>query len=138
MVDRVIPRVQEIVLPILRTGLASSYPNLMVTSWVPNTENRTFPLLNVRRLGGLPVHVGLLDAPIIEMTAFTADGLVATENLYMDARQVLWDAVQNQTVTPAGTLHSYFETMGPTQFDSTFDDTWRIQGLIRLGVRPPR
>lgn len=139
MVGRIMPRVQEVVIPLLRAGLADAYPTLTVTSWIPNTDHRTYPLLNVRRLGGLPVDVQLLDEPVIELTAFTTDGLVATENLYMDARHVLWEAVQNQTVVPGkGYLHSYFETMGPTQFDSTFDDTWRIQGLIKLGVRPPR
>ncbi|MBM7771978.1 hypothetical protein JOD54_002182 [Actinokineospora baliensis] len=74
--------------------------------------------------------------PVIEMTAYSRDGLIATENLYLDARQVLWDMVRDQTVTPRGYLHSYFETMGPSQFDSPYDDSWRIQGLIQLGLRP--
>jgi hypothetical protein len=96
------------------------------------------PLINVRRLGGLDVDLDFLGKPTIELTAYSSDGLVGTEDLYLDARQVIWDMVQNQTVTPLGYLHSFRETMGPTQFDSPYDDTWRIQGLIQLGVRPPR
>lgn len=133
MVDREMPRVQEVVLPLLRDAL----PGVMITSWIPDVDKRTFPLINVRRLGG-PQSVDLrrLDLAVIEMTAYSRDGLVATENLYMDARQVLWDAWAKQIVTPAGYIHSFFQTMGPTQFDSPFEDTWRIQGLIQLGIRP--
>jgi len=108
----------------------------MITSWIPDVDKRTFPLINVRRLGGLPVDVRRLDLAVIEMTAFSRDGIVGTENLYLDARTALWDAWDKQIVTPAGYIHSYFETMGPTQFDSPFEDTWRIQGLIQLGIRP--
>jgi hypothetical protein len=136
MVTRNIPRVQEVVIPLLRAGLD---PGITVTSWIPDVDQRTYPIVNIRRLGGLPVDVDLLDRPVIEMTAYGDVGLVETENLYLDARQVLWDAWKSQTVVAGkGHIHSYFETLGPTQFDSPFDDTWRIQGLIQLGLRPIR
>lgn len=128
------PRIQAVVIPILRAAL----PGVTVTSWITDVDHRTFPIVNVRRLGGLPRHVRQLDMPVIELTAYSRDGLVATEDLYLDARQALFDAVDDQTVTPAGYLHSYFETMGPVQFDSPYDDSWRIQGLIQLGLRPPK
>lgn len=134
MVTRRMPRVQAVVLPRLREEL----PGVMIGSWVPDVDHRTFPLLNVRRLGGISQDPKRLDRPTIELTAYTADGLVPTEDLYMDARQILFEMVDNQTLTPTGYLHSFFETMGPTQFDSPFDDTWRIQGIIQLGVRPRR
>lgn len=132
MVDRNMPRIQEVLLPVLREQM----PGVTFTTWVPDVDKRVFPFINIRRLGGLPVDVERLDRPVIEMTAYSRDGLVATENLYLDARTVIWRMVQNQTVTPAGYLHSYFETMGPMQFDSPFDDSWRVQGLIQLGLRP--
>lgn len=128
------PRIQEVVLPLLREQM----PEVRFTSWVPDPDKRVFPFINVRRLGGLPVDVERLDRAVIEITAYSRDGLVATEDLYLDARTVLWRAVKRQTVTPAGHLSSFFETLGPTQFDSPFDDSWRIQGLIQLGLRPPR
>lgn len=133
-VERLMPRIQEVVLPLLREQM----PEIRFTSWVPDPDKRVFPFINVRRLGGLPVDVERLDRAVIEMTAYSRDGLVATEDLYLDARTVLWRAVKQQTVTPAGNLSSFFETLGPTQFDSPFDDSWRIQGLIQLGLRPPR
>lgn len=134
MVTRILPRVQEIILPVLRAEL----PGVTCGSWVSDVDKRTYPLINVRRIGGLDVDPDQLGKPTIELTAYSRDGLVGTEDLYLDARQVIWDMVRNQTVTEKGYLHSFFETMGPTQFDSPFDDTWRIQGLIQLGVRPPR
>lgn len=131
-----IHRVQAIVLPILREAL----PGVRVGSWVEDIDYRTFPLMNVRRIGGVrhdrrPKDLGM---PVIEMTAFTTEGLPETEQLYEDALEALYDAVRRQKETPDGYLHSIKETMGATQFSSLFMDSWRVQGLIQLGVRPPR
>jgi hypothetical protein len=135
MVVRKMPRIQDVLLPILKAGL----PGVQVVSWVPDVEDRQFPILNVRRLGGLPEDVNLLDKPVVEITAFSDDSLAACENLLLDARQVIYDAWKAQTVVPTkGHISSYFETLGPTQFDSTIDDTWRVQMLVQLGLRPPR
>ena len=133
MVARNIPRVHEIILPVLRAQL----PGVMVTSWIPDVDKRTFPLLNVRRLGGIPNydHPDHLDRPVIELTAYTGDGRVPTENLLYDAMYVLHEMVDKQTVTSAGWLNSYRVTMGPTPFDSPFEDSWGVQTLIQLGVR---
>lgn len=128
------PRVQSIILPVLREAL----PGVTVGSWYRDIDYRTFPILNIRRLGGVGPDPKRLDLPVIEMTAYTQESLPATESLYMDAREVLLDMVERQTVTPSGYLHSFTETMGPTPFDSPFEDTWRVQGLIQLGVRPLR
>lgn len=133
-VGRRVPRVQEVVIPVLR----DNFPDVMVTSWVPDVDYRTLPLLNVRRLGGYSKDPTRLDKATIELTAFSADGLEAAEDLYYDARQVIYKMVENQVLTDAGYLHSIIETLGPIQFDSTIDDSWRIQGLIQLGVRPRR
>ena len=134
MVVRNMPRVQEVVIPVLRELL----PGVTVGSWIADTDYRTFPIINVRRLGGLAPDVKRLDHAVIELTAYSREGLEETEDLYLDARQILWDMVDKQTVTPSGYLHSFLETFGPTQFDSPFNDSWRVQGLIQLGVRPPR
>lgn len=129
------PRVQDVVLPILRAAI----PGTEVVSWGADVDYRVFPYINVRRLGGTAVHPNLLDRATIELTVYSADGLVATEDLYLDARFAVWEAVQKQTVVqPYGYLHSYLETMGPIQLDSPWDDTWRVQGLIQLGLRPAR
>lgn len=137
MVVRKMPRIQKVVLPILRTGLND--PSITVGSWVNMVDARTYPIVNVRRLGGLPVDIDYLDRAVIEMTVYHDESLTAAEDLYADCRQVLWNAVKNQTVVAdVGHLSSYRETLGPTQFDSPFDGTWRIQGLIQLGLRPRR
>lgn len=135
MVDRKMPRVQEIVLPILRDNL----PGVNVVSWVPDVADRQFPIVNVRRLGGLAVDVEKLDRAVIELTAYSDVNLMDCENILLDAREVLWEAWKKQTVVPEkGSISSFFETLGPTQFDSPYDDTWRVQCLIQLGLRPVR
>lgn len=134
MVHR-IPRIQEVVLPLLKAGL----PGVDVVSWVPDVQDRVFPLVNVRRLGGLPLDVDFYDKPVLEITAYAGTNLVDCENLCLDARQVLWNSWKNQTVVPGkGSIGSYFETLGPTQFDSPYDDSWRVQFLVQLGLRPTR
>lgn len=135
MVTRRIPRVQEIVLPILKAEL----PGVQVVSWVPDVDDRQYPIVNVRRLGGLEVDVDMLDRAVIEVTAFTDTNLMDCENLCLDARQILWNAWKRQTVvTGKGSISSFFTTLGPTQFDSPYDDTFRVQTLIQLGLRPTR
>ena len=135
MVVRRIPRVQEIVLPILKAEL----PGVQVVSWVPDVADRQFPIVGVRRLGGLPVDVDMYDRAVIEVTAYSDTNLVDCENLCLDVRQILWNAWKNQTVVSGkGSIGSYFETLGPTQFDSPYDDTWRVQFLVQLGLRPIR
>lgn len=127
------PRVQEVVIPILR----EEFPDAQVVSWVPHIKDRQYPILNVRRLGGYPVDPMLLDRATIELTAYTNVDLEETENLLKRAQIVLWQAVRLQrTVAGKGYLHSYVQTMGMTQFDSPYDDTWRVQSLIQFGLRP--
>ena len=131
------PRVQSVVIPILRAALPE---HVKVGSWVEDIDYRMFPLVNIRRIGGSrhdrrPTQLGM---PVIEMTCFGTEGLIETEKLYESALEVLYEAVRLQTQTPAGYLHSIKETMGATQFSSLFMDSWRVQGLIRLGVRPPQ
>lgn len=128
------PRVQRVVIPILRDAL----PGVKVGSWVEDVDFRDFPMLNIRRIGGFrnSKFPTKLDLPVIELTAFGTEGLVETEKLYSDALEALYQAVKEQTVTEYGYLCSIKETMGMTQFSSLFMDSWRVQGLIELGVRP--
>jgi hypothetical protein len=144
LVGRKMPRIQDVVLPILKAGMRS---DVKIGSWFEDVARRSFPLLNVRRMGGLndPKHADELDRAVIELTAYSTakdpdyPGLTGTEDMYLDAKFLLFKAVQEQTVVEdVGYLHSYFETMGPIQLDSPFDGTWRIQGLIQLGLRPAR
>jgi hypothetical protein len=132
-------RIQEIVLPILRAWPALS--EAKVGSWTEDIDYRHFPMINVRRIGGTRNHNQplLLSSPVIELTAYGTVDLEDTEDLYEDALEALYDAVQRQTVIPnLGSLSGITETMGATQFDSPFQASWRVQGLIRLGLRPIR
>jgi hypothetical protein len=128
------PRVQQILLPIFRGD--SRLDGVTVTTWIPDIDYREYPVLNIRRIGGIrnPNAPTLHSLPVIELTAFANTSLIDCEELYETALDVLYDAIENQTVTDAGYVQSMYETMGATQFSSPFQDTWRVQGLIRLCV----
>lgn len=138
-----LPRPAKIILPLLRgANLTGNYGNVgdNVLTWNSNIDFRVYPWIEVRRLGGhrherRPTQLGL---SVIEFTAYTNIGLPETEQLYEDLLEVLYDAVARQVTTPEGYLSSIKETMGATQFSSLFQDSWRVQGLIQLGIRPPR
>jgi hypothetical protein len=135
-----LPRVQRIVLPLLRDALASYPRSVKCGSWIEDIDYRDFPLVNVRGLGGVrhPRRPTQLGTPVIEMTVYDTVDLPTTEDLYDDALEALYEAVRDQTQTPAGYLHSMKETLGRTEFGSPYTDSWRVQGLIQLGIRPPR
>ncbi|AEV52092.1 hypothetical protein [Rhodococcus phage RGL3] len=132
-----VPRFQQVLLPILRDGLG---PEVAVRSWIDDIDHRTYPMVNIRRVGGVrdESHPDKLDHPVVEMTAYGNEGLIETEELYSEALDVLYAAHKRQILTPAGYISNITETMGMTQFSSLFIDTWRVQGLIRLGIRPLR
>lgn len=129
------PRFQEVVLPILRAGLPE---DVKVGSWIEDIDYRHYPQVNIRRVGG-PRDTGQpfrLDRPTMELTAYHDKGLIEAEDLYAKSLDLLFEAQQKQTLTPAGYLSRVEEFMGMTQFSSLFQDTWRVQGLISLSVRP--
>jgi hypothetical protein len=127
------PRIAAIVIPLLR----EAFPDVQVVSWMPAVEDRRYPVLKVRRAGGYPVDPTLLDRGTVELTSYGDVCFEDTEELLQKAQIVLWNAVGNQTVVPGvGYLHSYRQTFGITQFDSPYDNTWRVQSLIQFGFRP--
>jgi hypothetical protein len=132
------PRAQQIVVPILRNDPRLS--GVTVTTWVPDIDYREFPMINVRRIGGIrnPAVPELHSSPVIELSSYTKTNLIECEELYETALDVLYDAIKSQTLTEAGYLQSMYETMGATQFSSLYQDSWRVQGLIRLAISRPR
>jgi hypothetical protein len=155
-VGRDMPKIEAVIRPILVAGLPD---HITVVTWTPDVDHRTgapgvpeidrkkYPIVKIRRFGGLPnqKRPDLLDKAVIELTVFSTatdshyPGYGGTEDLLLDAQHLIFQAVRNQTVVDGvGYLHSWFQTMGPTQLDSPFDDTWRWQSLIQLGFRPPR
>lgn len=124
-------------MPILREALP---PEVTVSSWVDDIDYREYPIVNIRRLGGYR-DLGLsrkLDKPVIEMTVYHDVGLVEAEKLYSDALDAILEAWQTQKVVDSGYISNVRETMGMTQFPSPYQDSFRVQGLIQLGIRPRR
>jgi hypothetical protein len=123
------------VLPILRQAL----PDASVVSFVPDVDQRTYPLVLVTRAGGTrhetrPRQFGL---PVIELEVIHDLGLVDAEKLYEDVLDALYNAVRQQiTVEGVGYLHSLLERQGATSGPSPFPDTWLVRGVVQLGLRP--
>ena len=132
------PRIQKILVPVLRGD--PRLAGVAITTWVPDIDYRDFPMINLRRIGGIrnPKDPRLHSLPVVEMSVFTNDSLISCEELYETALDVLYDAVDIQTETAYGHLQSMYEVMGATQFSSLFQDSWRVQGLIRFCIRKPR
>ena len=127
-------RVQEVVLPVLKAAL----PTVLVVSWVPDVDHRSFPMISIARRGGvrninLPSVYSL---PVVDMTAVSADGLIEAEELYEDALDALYASVSDQNVIPGvGYLQSLREEQGASQVPSVYSDSWAVQGSFRVGVR---
>ena len=129
MIPKLTPRVQDIVLPLLREGLG---PEVHVRTWSDNVEHR--------RLGGLnslgSIQNGL-EHPVVEITATTREGLAATEDLAIRCRNILVNS-RNVVVPGVGHLVRVRDTLGMTQFPSEIQGTWRVQQLLRTDFRYPR
>jgi hypothetical protein len=108
-------RVQAVVLPLLRALL----PGVQVSSWIPDIDYRTFPLVLVRRTGGIHhPRYNDLSLPVIELSAFSREGLVETEELYETALLALYASVSDQTIVPGSP-------------GATFTRFWRRRGPLR-------
>lgn len=133
-----IPRVETIVLDILRSS--PDLAGVTVNTWTPLIDFRSLPLITVQRIGGtrnitLPRHHAV---PFVELVAYGKESYGETVLQYEAALDALIDAVHKQTLTQAGYLSSFHENMGATKLESPFTDSWRIQGILALGVRPLR
>ena len=131
------PRFQSVVIPLLRQELPE---NVTVSSWINDIDYREYPIVNIRRLGGYRDrdHPQGMDHPVMEMTVIHNEGLIEAEELYTQALDVLFASQRGQVLVDTGNISYVRETMGMTQFSSLFQDTWRVQGLIQVGIRPIR
>lgn len=128
------PSPVTIVAELLRAELD---PSVKVGSWIEDVDYRTYPMVNLRRLGGRnSPDERMIKFPVIEISVYVDDMVESAEQLVDDCIDVIDRAVANQTLTSIGYIHSLFVTFNPGQFDSPFEDTWRMQALVQLGVRP--
>ena len=137
MIKPAMPRIQSVVIPILRDWPALK--DVHVGSWVEDIDYREFPMLTIRKVdseGRNFREPNKLDVTVIELTAYSMEGLPECEHLYNHALEALYDAVLYQKQSDTGYLHSIRENMSMTQFSSLFMDSWRVQGLVQLGLRP--
>ncbi len=127
-------RPAELILPELRQQL----PGVHVASDTTDVTHRKFPLILITPTGGErhPKSPHRLYLANVSLSANTKDGLASAETLYYRALDALYDMQGDQKVTAKGWLHSVTELMGATRANPLFEDTWRVFGSVRLGLRP--
>lgn len=127
-------RPAEIIVPELRARLKG----VSVVTDVTDADHREFPLLIITLTGGQrhPKNPKLLYLPNVSMSANSRVDFADAEILYSTALDALDDMQADQKVTAKGWLHSVTELMGATRANPLFEDTWRVLGTIRLGLRP--
>lgn len=127
-------RPAELILPELRARLKG----VCVVTDVADVDHRQFPLIIITPTGGErhPKGPHSLHLPNISMSTNSRVDFADAEKLYYNALDVLLNMQEAQKVTTEGWLHSVTELMGATRANPLFEDTWRVLGTIRLGLRP--
>ena len=127
-------RPAELILPELRTRLGG----ITVVSDVTDANHRQFPLIIITPTGGQrhPKGPHSLSLPNISMSTNSRVDFADAETLYYTALDALYDMQEDQKVTSKGWVHSITELMGCTRANPLFEDTWRVIGTIRIGLRP--
>jgi len=127
-------RPAELILPELRARLKG----VSVVSDVTDADHRQFPLIIVAPTGGQRHPKGPFDLslPNISISANSRQDFASAETLYYSALDALYDMQEAQRVTDKGWVHSVTELMGANRAVPLFEDTWRVIGTLRVGIRP--
>lgn len=120
-------RVQPTVLEVLRTALPDE---VTVVSVVPDVDYRSFPMVAVRRAGGVRNRnlPRLVSRPVVDLLAVSSVGLVEAEELYENVLDALFSAVGQR-------FQSVRESRGATGVDSPYPDSWAVEGSVEFGLR---
>ena len=128
-----LPRVAEILLPIIREAV----PSAQVATVMPEVSHKDYPLILVRRVGGVAINMDLLDRVTVDIQVFHNGTMAEAEDIALAVRGSLWSAYRKQRVI-AGKGHiGYFTEMsGPGSVASDIPGVWRYQALYSVRIRP--
>ena len=94
--------------------------------------------MSIRRVGGARSRTfpNFLGFGLLELSAFSAEGLAGAEKLYDEALAALYRGAADQAVIPGvGYLHSLSESARPSVQLSPFQATWQVSGTVKVGLR---
>jgi hypothetical protein len=96
------------------------------------------PYVRAYRWAGAAIDPRFLDSAVIDVHVY-AVGRTAALDLAETCRTALYEAWQNQTIYPHGSIASYSEQAAPTELPSAIrpDGLTTVQATYRLGVCPP-
>ena len=100
--------------------LRAALPDVTVRSAIPDDLTKFLPLVVVRRVTGASLAPRFWDGASINVQCWSdaideLDPVSAASDLADQARRVLWEAWQNQTVTSAGHIAQLHESQGPLE-----------------------
>ncbi len=130
----------DVVLALLRAGL----PGTRVMSRLPDPIVAHLPLVVVRRTGGSSFAPRFYDEPFVNVANWaasspTVDASRAAWGTADAARRVLWQAWDEQTVTPHGHIAWLRESQAPLEEpDPDLPHHARFIATYELKVRRPR
>jgi hypothetical protein len=100
--------------------LRAALPDVTVRLAIPDDLTKFLPLIVVRRVTGSSPAPRFWDGPSVNIQCWSdatdeLDPVSAASDLADQARRVLWEAWDNQTVTPAGHIVRLRESQGPME-----------------------
>lgn len=126
------PRMAEVILPVVRREI----PEAQVVTWMPELKDRTYPLILIRRVGGIAYDAELADRPTVDIQVYHKESLAAAEGLALRVRGALVGAWKSQEVVDGkGTVNFIREMSGPNYVRDPGDNAWRIQMMLSILIR---
>jgi hypothetical protein len=136
MAMRLLPRVNDLLLGLLRAPLAAEFPGLKVGTLIPATM--TYPFVLARRAGGAAIDPRFLDSALVDVQVW-ARSETAAEDISEAARVLLVVAWREQTVVPGvGSISRFRDSSAPDLLpgQDVPNGIHRYQGTYALAVRP--
>lgn len=123
--------------------LQAALPDVTVRMAIPDSLLNYLPLIVVRRTSGASPAPRFWDGPAINIQCWSdatadLDPVSAASDLADQVRRVLWEAWENQTVTPYGHIVQLHESQGPMEVpDVDLPRLGRYVATYALRIRRP-
>lgn len=132
----------DVMLPLLRRGFDRlDRPEVAVMSLAPDDIPSVVPLVVIRRTGGSSDAPRFWDQPWFNVQCWAAPSEAAdarrnAHNLADQVRRIIWEAWEDQTVTPAGWISNVRESSAPEEInDPDLPHYSRYQATYELRIR---
>ncbi|PZG20599.1 hypothetical protein [Nonomuraea aridisoli] len=136
MPPRLLARVNDLLLGLLREPLKADWPGITVGTLIP--ARMTYPFVLARRAGGASIDPRFLDQALVDVQVWARTDSDA-EDISEAARVLLVQAWRSQTVVPSvGSISRFRDQAAPDLLpgDEVPNGIYRYQATYELAVRP--